>query len=104
MKQNWGGTLDFEYQHEKYWKELIKMTEERRERWKKRWRELGSSVGTREWKYKQSDEYQEGVSLESVDTGIEETGDDSCDHRLHSPSTWVVVDDIGKSSGTKWFR
>lgn len=87
--------MDFEYHHDKYWNELIRITEERRERWKERWRELGSLVGTREWKYKQPEGDREGVSIETVDTGIE-ARDDSRDHNLHSPSTWVVVDDVSK--------
>lgn len=95
--------MNFEYQHEKYWNELIKITEERRERWKERWRELGSLIGTREWKYKLPEGDGEGASIDTVDTGME-ADDESRDNRLPSPSAWVVVDDDSKSSfwGSLW--
>lgn len=94
MKQTWGGTLDFEYQHDKYWKELIRVTDERRERWKEQWRGLGSNIGTREWKYKRDKSASETMSVE---TSVEER-DDGREHKLQSPSTWVVIDDT-KGSG-----
>ncbi|KAJ3576467.1 hypothetical protein NP233_g420 [Leucocoprinus birnbaumii] len=101
MKQTWGGTLDFEYHHDKYWKELIRITDERRERWKERWRALGSAIGTREWRYKRD----EGASeTTSVNTSAEAT-DDRQERKLHhSPSTWVVVDDTSGSGfwGSLW--
>lgn len=53
MSQWWGGDRDFEYVHEKYWKELLGMCEERTRRWRTRWEELGAKVGISEWEYKQ---------------------------------------------------
>ncbi|KIJ95784.1 hypothetical protein K443DRAFT_682763 [Laccaria amethystina LaAM-08-1] len=53
MSEWWGGDRDFEYVHEKYWKELVGMCEERTRRWRTRWEELGAKVGISEWGYKQ---------------------------------------------------
>jgi len=53
MSEWWGGDRDFEYVHEKYWKELVGMCEERTRRWRTRWEELGAKVGISEWEYKQ---------------------------------------------------
>jgi hypothetical protein len=53
MSEWWGGDRDFEYVHEKYWKELVGMCEERTRRWRTRWEELGATVGLSEWEYKQ---------------------------------------------------
>lgn len=52
MKQGWGGDQDFEYEHGKYWPELVKMCDAERETWKEKWAELGAKVGLREWDYK----------------------------------------------------
>jgi hypothetical protein len=107
MQQIWGGNLDFEYQHEKYWQHLIRFTDERKRRWKERWKELGSLVGTREWRYKQGEEIQERNVDEPVNTpmGISNVpgalsvsvdcgSDDSRKHypKLQSPG-WVVIED-----------
>lgn len=51
--QEWGGTVDFEYKHEDYWPELVKLTQGRRQKWLERWRALGGTVGISEWDYKQ---------------------------------------------------
>ena len=53
MSQWWGGDRNFEYVHEKYWKELVGMCDERTRRWRTRWEELGAKVGISEWEYKQ---------------------------------------------------
>ena len=90
MKQTWGGAIEFEYHHDKYWKELIKISDERKGRWKERWRGLGSLIGTREWIYKQLDENASETMIVDPDT---EVRDDGCDHRLCSPLSWVVIDD-----------
>jgi len=52
VMKEWGGKINFEYKHEEYWPELVKICEERRERWFKRWKELGAKVGISEWDYK----------------------------------------------------
>ena len=53
MSQWWGGDKNFEYVHEKYWKELVGMCDERTRRWRTKWEELGAKVGISEWEYKQ---------------------------------------------------
>ncbi|KAI0760942.1 CRAL/TRIO domain-containing protein [Trametes elegans] len=47
-----GGTVDFEYVHERYWDPLVRMCAERRERLWEKWRERGAKVGIREWDVK----------------------------------------------------
>jgi len=39
----------FEYKHEKYWPALVSMCEERRKQQMEKWRELGGTVGLKEW-------------------------------------------------------
>jgi phosphatidylinositol/phosphatidylcholine transfer protein len=53
---DWGGNVDFEYKHEKYWKELVRLCETRRNTWLERWRALGGTVGINERDYKQKGE------------------------------------------------
>ncbi|RDX57013.1 CRAL/TRIO domain-containing protein [Lentinus brumalis] len=48
----WNGTANFEYEHEKYWGALVRMSAERRERLWEKWREHGAKVGVREWDLK----------------------------------------------------
>lgn len=52
MAYGWGGSREFEYSHEKYWPELVRMSDERRAHIKARWRELGAKVGISEWEMK----------------------------------------------------
>lgn len=52
IKENWGGGRTIEYVHEKYWPALLKMTTERKELFKERWRKLGGKIGVKEWEYK----------------------------------------------------
>ena len=46
------GDVHFEYRHEEYWMELVRMTDEIRERRFKAWRALGGGVGVKEWDIK----------------------------------------------------
>ncbi|KAG6889288.1 hypothetical protein C0992_005704 [Termitomyces sp. T32_za158] len=52
MSEWWGGDRDFEYVHDKYWPALIELCEFRRKVWLEKWRELGGTVGLKEWEYK----------------------------------------------------
>ncbi|KAJ3564306.1 hypothetical protein NP233_g8380 [Leucocoprinus birnbaumii] len=52
MEEWWGGDNDFEYNHEKYFPELVRMTTERKERWVAKWKEIGGEIGIKEWEYK----------------------------------------------------
>ena len=42
----------FEYKHETYWPALVAMCDERRKQQMERWRELGGTVGLKEWDVK----------------------------------------------------
>ncbi|KAF9000594.1 CRAL-TRIO domain-containing protein [Cyathus striatus] len=55
MTEWWGGDQDFEYVHEKYWPALLKMCDNRRNRWMEKWKKLGAKVGIREWDYKREE-------------------------------------------------
>jgi hypothetical protein len=48
----WGGSVEFEYDHEKYWPTLIDICKARREEQMARWKELGGRVGLDEWSIK----------------------------------------------------
>ncbi|KAF9496708.1 CRAL/TRIO domain-containing protein [Pleurotus eryngii] len=52
MKEWWGGDVDFEYEHEKYWPALVSQCKENEQKWTARWKSLGGVVGVREWDYK----------------------------------------------------
>lgn len=49
LDKDFNGNVDFEYDHKTYWPELMKITEERRERYMKNFRELGSHIGLSEY-------------------------------------------------------
>lgn len=48
----WGGSVDLDYQHEKYWPSLVSTCEQRREAWLAKWREMGATIGLKEFEYK----------------------------------------------------
>lgn len=48
----WGGAVDFEYEHDKYWPALLELTKKRREEQMQRWRAMGGKVGSDEWTIK----------------------------------------------------
>lgn len=48
----WGGSADFEYDHEKYWPSFVKMCRDRRKQNLERWRVLGGKLGISEADYK----------------------------------------------------
>lgn len=67
MKQHWGGTSDFQYEHEKYWKALVEMTDKRRETWFSNWKAIGGTVGLKEYDYKtRSVETAEATATQEV--------------------------------------
>lgn len=53
VMKEWGGSVNFEYNHEKYWADLNKQCDERTKAWFESWKRLGASVGLSEWAYKQ---------------------------------------------------
>lgn len=52
MKKWWGGEREFVYDHKKYWPELVEMCNKRSEQQIERWRELGGTIGLKEWDVK----------------------------------------------------
>ncbi|KAF8656203.1 hypothetical protein AX16_002639 [Volvariella volvacea WC 439] len=58
----WGGNQNFEYDHAKYWPALVQLTESRTKAWFEKWKELGGTVGIKEWDYK-------GGSSAVIDSG-----------------------------------
>jgi hypothetical protein len=67
IKENWGGGRTVEYVHEKFWPALLKLTGERREEYKEKWRKLGGKIGVKEWDYK--------VGAQDLVEEIEEKGE-----------------------------
>jgi hypothetical protein len=48
----WGGSRNFVWDHEKYWKPFVQMCAEIKAKQMARWRKLGARVGCDEWDYK----------------------------------------------------
>ncbi|KAG8794554.1 hypothetical protein FRC17_008280, partial [Serendipita sp. 399] len=48
----WGGNVNFEYDHARYWLSMLNLAQERRSRRMERWRELGAKIGLDEWDLK----------------------------------------------------
>jgi len=44
-----GGDCHFEYDHETFWPEYLKLASERRERYFARWKAAGGGIGQSEW-------------------------------------------------------
>lgn len=53
--KEFGGTVEFKYDHKTYWPHFIETAKTRREAQMQRWRELGGRVGLREWNIKEGD-------------------------------------------------
>ena len=51
----WGGSRNFVWDHEKYWKPFVQMCAEIKAKQMARWRKLGARVGCDEWDYKSED-------------------------------------------------
>jgi hypothetical protein len=73
MKQWWGGDREFEYDHEKYWPALVQMCNQRVKEQMERWRELGGTVGLKEWDVKGGQSVVENGNAEQT---VEETKED----------------------------
>ncbi|EPX70979.1 sec14 cytosolic factor family protein [Schizosaccharomyces octosporus yFS286] len=57
LDTNFGGSLKFEYFHEKYWPKIVELCKTRRENGLERWRKMGSKIGTSEWDIKGGNNY-----------------------------------------------
>ncbi|KAI9461656.1 CRAL/TRIO domain-containing protein [Lactarius psammicola] len=51
----WGGSRNFVWDHEKYWRSFVEMCAEIKAKQMARWRKLGARVGCDEWDYKSED-------------------------------------------------
>ncbi|KAI0077866.1 CRAL/TRIO domain-containing protein [Panus rudis PR-1116 ss-1] len=54
--KEFGGEIDFVYDHDKYWNALVKMCEERKKTYLERWRKLGGKIGIKEWDVRGGDD------------------------------------------------
>jgi len=52
MKKWWGGNVEFEYEHDKYWGELVDLCKKKTDAEMKCWKEMGGKIGTSEWEVK----------------------------------------------------
>ena len=52
LMTEWGGDRNFKYEHDKYWPALVEMCDSRRQAQMNKWRELGGTVGLKEWDIK----------------------------------------------------
>ncbi|EPY50625.1 sec14 cytosolic factor family protein [Schizosaccharomyces cryophilus OY26] len=57
LDTNFGGSLKFEYFHEKYWPQIVELCKIRRQIGLERWRKMGSKIGTSEWDIKGGNDY-----------------------------------------------
>lgn len=64
----WGGSRNFVWDHEKYWKPFVQMCAEAKAKQMARWRRLGARVGCDEWDYK-SEEVVD-ISPAVADAGV----------------------------------
>ena len=66
VMKEWGGIVDFEYEHVNYWAELVHLCETRGEQCLQRWRVLGGTVGISEWDIKQQGQDAAKIQLEET--------------------------------------
>jgi hypothetical protein len=82
IKGNWGGTRTVEYVHEKFWPAWLKLTGERREKQKEKWRQLGGKIGIKEWDYR--------VETPGEPEEVEEKGEDKGEENIETPVAIAV--------------
>lgn len=75
LEANWGGSIDFEYEHGKYFGHMVGMCEERKESQMRAWTELGGSVGISEWDFKTSAEGAKAEKASTEEQEVEKTGE-----------------------------
>lgn len=67
MADAWGGSQDFEYVHETYWKALVHKAKEARAKHTAKWKDLGANVGISEWDYKEGEKAASGEDIEETE-------------------------------------
>ncbi|PWY97207.1 CRAL/TRIO domain-containing protein [Testicularia cyperi] len=73
LAADFGGLLDFPYNHELYWPQLIALTEKRREEQLERFRTLcNSEIGASEWDIRGGEEFNRPLKANKQDSGYHE--------------------------------
>ncbi|GAC99654.1 cytosolic factor [Pseudozyma hubeiensis SY62] len=73
LASDFGGLLDFPYEHEKYWPQLVELTNKRREEQLERFRTLcGAEIGASEWVIRGGDETSRSTAPKKQDSGFHE--------------------------------
>lgn len=73
LASDFGGLLDFPYEHEKYWPQLVELTNKRREEQLERFRTLcNSEVGASEWVIRGGEELGRSTAPHKQDSGFHE--------------------------------
>jgi hypothetical protein len=54
--KEWGGSVDFIYNHMQFWPNLLSLCKKRRQEHLQNWKELGGRIGISEWDYKHGSE------------------------------------------------
>ena len=75
MKEHWGGSEDFVYDHDRYWPSLVELTNKQRERWMGTWKELGGKVGLKEFDYKTAALNSIPTTVSALDEKIAESSE-----------------------------
>ncbi|TCD67152.1 hypothetical protein EIP91_000437 [Steccherinum ochraceum] len=73
VKKQFGGSVEFEYKHEAYWPAFLKMCEENRTAWMKKWRAMGGTVGLKEWDFKNGETAPSTEVNEKKDVAVAES-------------------------------
>ncbi|KAF9030872.1 CRAL/TRIO domain-containing protein [Hymenopellis radicata] len=92
MKEHWGGTSDFEYEHEKYWKALVELTEKRTQTWLANWRALGGTVGLKEFDFKTGSVETEKVVAQPETTAAVSSSESEKSPQVEEEAVAPVID------------
>ena len=66
-----GGDCNFEYEHETFWPEYLKLASERREKYFARWKAAGGGIGQSEWELRAEEENDgKKVEIEDLDASV----------------------------------
>lgn len=73
LASDFGGLLDFPYEHDKYWPQLVELTNKRREEQLERFRTFcNSEIGASEWVVRGGDELGRSTKPQKQDSGFHE--------------------------------
>lgn len=78
LASDFGGELNFPYDHEKYWPQLLALTEKRREEQLERFRTIcNSEIGASEWVIRGGDDLKRSTQASKQDSGFHEGAADA---------------------------